>query len=83
MKFVVTQGDIAQQSADCIVVNLFEGVTAPGGATGAVDAALGGLISRLIAAGDIEGKAGATALIYTGGKLPAERVLVVGLGKAE
>ena len=83
MKFVVTQGNIAAQSADCIVVNLFEGVTAPGGATGAVDAALDGMITALIAAGDIEGKAGATTLLYTGGKLPAARVLVVGLGKAE
>ncbi len=83
MKFVVTQGNIAQQSAGCIVVNLFEGVSAPGGATGAVDATLDGLISRLIAAGDIDGKAGAATLIYTAGKLPAERVLVVGLGKAE
>ena len=83
MKFVVTSGNITTQNADCIVVNLFEGVTTPGGATGAVDAALNGMISTLIAAGDIEGKAGATALLYTGGKLPAPRVLVVGLGKAE
>jgi leucyl aminopeptidase len=45
-EIVVTQGNIAAQSADCIVVNLFEGVTAPGGATGAVDAALDGMISR-------------------------------------
>ena len=83
MKFVVTSGNITAQNADCIVVNLFEGVTTPGGATGAVDAALNGMISTLIAAGDIEGKAGATVLLYTGGKLPAPRVLVVGLGKAE
>ncbi|MFZ1769231.1 MAG: leucyl aminopeptidase [Caldilinea sp.] len=83
MKLLVTQGNIAEQTADCIIVNLFEGVTMPGGATGAVDAALGGAIARLIASGDFDGKAGATALLYTDGKLPASRVLIVGLGKAD
>ncbi|MFN3334964.1 MAG: leucyl aminopeptidase, partial [Caldilinea sp.] len=62
MQFSVTQGNIATTAADCIVVNLFEGVASPGGATGAVDAALGGAIRNLIAAGDFDGKAGATAL---------------------
>lgn len=83
MQFSITQGNIATTAVDCIVVNLFEGVRLPGGATGAVDAALGGAIRRLIAAGDFDGKAGATALLYTDGKLPALRILVVGLGKAE
>jgi leucyl aminopeptidase len=83
MEFSVSQGNIADLAVDCIVVNLFEGVETPGGATGAVDAALGGMITNLIAAGDITGKAGATTLFYTAGKLPASRVLVVGLGKAE
>jgi len=79
----VAQGNLAQQPTDCLVVNLFEGVTTPGGATGAVDQALGGAISSLIATGDFTGKAGTTAVLYTNGKLPAGRVLIVGLGKAE
>jgi leucyl aminopeptidase len=79
----VTQGNVAQQPTDCIVVNLFEGVTTPAGATGAVDQALGGAISSLIATGDFTGKAGTTAVLYTNGKLPAGRVLIVGLGKVE
>lgn len=79
----VMQGNVAQQQSDCVVVNLFEGVTTPGGATGALDKALDGAISHLIASGDFTGKAGTTALLYANGKLPAARVLVVGLGKAE
>mgnify|MGYP003551962172 CR=1 FL=1 len=58
MNFEVSNGDISKTAADAIVVNLFEGVTAPGGATGAVDKALDGAISKLIAQGDIRGKSG-------------------------
>ena len=83
MEINVVQGNLAQQTSDCLVVNLFEGVTKPGGATGAIDKALGGAISQLIASADFTGKAGSTALLYTNGQLPAARVLVVGLGDAE
>lgn len=83
MQLTTTQGNIVEQSTDAIVVNLFEGITEPGGATGAVDRALGGAIRRLIGSGDFTGEAGATALLYSQGALPAERVLVVGLGKQD
>ena len=81
MQFSVSSGDIAKSTADAIVVNLFEGVTTPGGATGAVDAAMGGAISALIKQGDIRGKTGELTLIHTLGKIPSPRVLVAGLGK--
>lgn len=83
MQLNVIQGDIAAQAADALVVNLFEGVTEPGGATGALDQALNGAFRALIAAGDFTGKAGTTALLYTNGKIPAARILLVGLGKAD
>lgn len=83
MKLSILQGDITAQQTDCLVVNLFEGVTAPGGASGAVDAAMGGAISRLIAGGDFTGKSGTTCLLYSDEKLAAPRVLIVGLGAAD
>jgi leucyl aminopeptidase len=82
MDIELRQGDITKAEFDIIVVNLFQGVTQPDGATGAVDRRLGGAISDLIAAGDFAGKAGETALLYTRGELPAPRVMVVGLGDA-
>ena len=82
MDIRVTAGDITRAATDAIVVNLFEGVRQPGGATGAVDRALGGMISDLIADGELTGKKGETALVHTMGKLPAKRVLIVGLGVA-
>jgi leucyl aminopeptidase len=83
MEIKVKTGQIQQEDAELIVVNLFDGVTEPGGATGATDKALGGRISHLIADGDFRGKAQETALLYTDGAIPARRVLVVGLGKEE
>lgn len=83
MKIRVTAGNIAQQDADAVVVNLFEGVTAPSGAMGAVDSALGGAISALIADGEISGKRGELTLIHTLGKIAPKRVMVAGLGKRE
>ena len=75
----VVQGDITTVKADALIVNLFEGVILPGGATGAVDKALGGLITRLIDEGEIKGGLGKTATIHTP-SLPAKKVIVVGLG---
>ncbi len=82
MNIKVVAGDIAQQDVEAVVVNLFEGVTAPCGATGAVDSAMGGAISTLIADGEIKGKRGELTLIHTLGTIAPKRVLVAGLGKA-
>lgn len=49
----------------------------------AVDAALGGVLGRLIASREIRGNWGEQTLLHGLGKLPADRVLLLGLGKAE
>jgi leucyl aminopeptidase len=77
----VESGNLAAAEADAIVVNLFEGVTAPGGGTGAVDQALGGQITSLIEDGAIKGKSGEITTLFTFGRIPAKRVVVAGLGK--
>jgi leucyl aminopeptidase len=82
MEIRTSHGDIRESTADTIVVNLFEGVSRPGGATGAVDGGLGGAISELIASGDIRGKLGEITVLYPRGAITAKRVLVVGLGPA-
>lgn len=85
MRVEVQQGDITQFQADAIIVNLFEGIQTPGGGTGAVDKALGGLISDELKANPraFKGKLGETTVFPTYGKLPARYVIVVGLGKAD
>jgi leucyl aminopeptidase len=80
----VAGGDIAQFQADAVIVNLFQGVKEPGGGTGAVDKALGGIIADELAAhGSFTGKLGETLVLHTHKKIPARYVIVVGLGKAE
>jgi leucyl aminopeptidase len=79
----VVSGDIAKIKVGAAIVNLFEGVQHPGGAIGAVDQALGGAITRLIAEGEIKGKLNEITLVHTLGKMEAERVVVLGLGKQE
>ncbi len=82
MQISVEAGDITKSKADAIIVNLFQGVTSPGGATGAADKALGGAISALIKDGEIKGKRGEVHLVHSLGKIPSSRVLVAGLGKS-
>ena len=81
MEIKVVSGDITHQRVGATVVNLFEGVTAPSGATGAVDRALDGAISSLIDDGEIKGRRGEMTLIHTLDKIAPTRVLVAGLGK--
>ncbi len=83
MKITVESGDITKSKAKALIVNLFQGVTSPAGATGAVDKALGGGISALIKDGEIKGKKGEAALVHTLGKIPSMRVIVAGLGPQE
>ncbi len=83
MEIRVAATDVTKYRGDALLVNLFEGVTKPGGATAAVDVALGWAIGRLIKGGEIKGKWGERTVVHTLGKIPAERVLVAGLGKPE
>lgn len=83
MKVTAVTGDITKIATDAIIINLFEGTKQPGGATAAVDKALGGTISKMIKGGEIKGKQGETTLIHTFGKIKAAKVLVLGLGKKD
>ncbi|MGQ9546398.1 MAG: leucyl aminopeptidase [Dehalococcoidia bacterium] len=83
MEIKVIAGDISQIEADAIVVNAFEGVAEPAGATAAVDKVLTGAISSLISKGEIKGESGEVTIIHTFGRIPAQRVAVAGLGKRQ
>jgi leucyl aminopeptidase len=81
LEIKVIAGDITKVEADAIVVNLFEGVEHPGGATGAVDKVLDGAITKLVEQGEIKGKLNEVNIIHSLGKMPARLIVVAGLGK--
>ena len=83
MKINVELTDITTADTPALIVNLFKGVDVPGGATGAVDRALDGMITRLIEDGEITGKKGEMTLLHTMGKIAPARVVVAGLGSQE
>ncbi len=83
MDIKVTTGDISRIQADAVIVYFSEGAESPGGAAAVLDKALEGAISRLISQGEIKGKLNEITLIHSLGKLPADRVVVVGLGKPD
>lgn len=83
MKIEVKVGDITKISADAVVVNLFQGVTVPGGATGAVDQAIGGLIRQAIQDKEFTGKLNEVLILRPTKGVLTKRVVVVGLGKQE
>ena len=83
MDIKIVQGDVTKIKVPALIVNLFEGVTEPEGATGAVDRALEGAISELIREGEIKGKKGEITLIHTFGRIGPSRVIVAGLGKSD
>jgi len=84
MDIKIIQGSLTEVSCDVLIVNLFEGVKKPGGGTGAVDSAIDNIISEYVTGkDDFKGKFKDTYVIPTYGKIPAEKILLVGLGKAE
>lgn len=81
MEIKTIAGDIARIKADAIIVNLLEGSKKLDGGLARIDQALDGAISHLIRRGEIKGKLKEATLLHSLGKLPAERVVVIGLGK--
>ncbi len=84
MKITVKKISLTEASCDLLVVNLFENVKSPGGGTGAVDKALDNLISDYIIKKEgFKGKLNEMYVLPTHGKIPADKILLVGLGKSE
>ena len=79
---VDVSSDLALYKGDAIVVGVFaDGELGP--TARSLDAAVGGMLTAVCETGDMSGKKGAQAVVYTHGKIPAPRVLMVGLGRAK
>ena len=76
-----TNGFLTGKS-DCIVLGVFESQTLNGAAL-EIDTATKGLITRIVKAGDMQGKSGTTLFLPEVSGIGASRVLLVGLGKQD
>lgn len=72
--------NIPEAKCDLLVINQFEGVTKSGGGTGAVDRVLDGLIQKLTREEKFKAKLGETLIFHTYNKIPAKKVMILGLG---
>jgi leucyl aminopeptidase len=64
------------------VIGVFEGQSLSGAAL-EIDAATKGLLTRIVKAGDMQGKSGSTLFLHEVEGIGASRVLLVGLGKQD
>ena len=79
MKIDFASSQPLQHATAALVLGCFE--DAKDDLFAACDAALDGCLGRLAASREFTGKTGTSRLLHTMGKLPAQRVLLVGLGK--
>ena len=80
MKISVATGRIDTYKTDGAIILLFEEEKL-GKAAERADKALGGMINSILIRGDFKAKPGAVHLLYPAAQLPAERMLLAGLGK--
>ncbi len=81
MQVEVKVGRAESESAEVLVLMQCEGESLGKQTTGALDKALGGSLRDLVQSKEFEGKANEALLFHTQGKVPAKRLLFVGLGK--
>ena len=81
MEFSIKQSSSEKQRSGCVVVGVYEGGKLSPAAQ-ALDKAAAHHLSDLIARGDMNGKSASTLLLHKLPGIAAERVLLVGLGKA-
>jgi len=82
MKIYALSQNTIDFSGDAMIVDIFQDEKVSGSAA-SVDRALDGIISKLVADGEISGKLGETAVIHHCNNLKVRKVVVVGLGKRD
>ncbi len=68
---------LTEVQTDVLILPRFEGEDV----VKELDSALGGMLAQAVESGDFTGEYGQTAVLYTGGRVRARKVLLAGLGK--
>ena len=80
MEFSIKSGSPEKQRTGCVVVGIYEG-RKPSASAQAIDAASDHYLGEIMRRGDLEGARGKTLLLHSVPNIPADRVLLVGLGR--
>jgi leucyl aminopeptidase len=81
MKVTLTVAPLASVEADALVVGLYAEEAKLRDPVAGLDRTLGGHLSEVLTAERFQGKPGQVTYAHAGGRLPAGRIVVVGLGK--
>lgn len=82
MDIKVAAGQVEGFESDAVIVFLAQEPDLTAGIAGALDKALNGALTDVVAGGDFAGKAEQLTVVYPRGSTPARRIVLVGLGKA-
>lgn len=81
MRVQAKQGRVDTETTDALVLLFCEGEGLPKEDGASLDRVLGGALRELLQSKEFDGKAGEVVLFHTQGKIPAKRLILVGLGK--
>jgi leucyl aminopeptidase len=81
MQVETRSGRVDTEAAEAVVLTHCEGEALARQDAAVLDQALGGALKGLLQSKEFEGKANEVALFHTQGKVPAKRIILVGLGK--
>ena len=74
------KADLKTLKVDLLCVGIFDNIKTLDEPAKSIDKKIGNAIAQVIKLGDFKGKINSTAVVYTNGKIPAKRILLVGLG---
>ncbi len=80
LSMTIDAGPFERAAADLAIATFYESDRPLRGEAGRADWRLCGLLSRLVAGPSLQGRLGEAALVHTGGRLRAPRLLLLGLG---
>lgn len=84
MEIKVLNAELKDQECDILTIGLWENTETLSGVAASIDEALGGLISEFVIKKDgFKSKFNTTYLLQTYNKIPANKVLIIGLGEKE
>ncbi len=84
MEIKVLNAELKEQNCDVLVIGMYEKSKVLTGVSASLDEALGDIITKFVIEKDkFEAKFASTYLLQTYGKIPANKVLLVGLGEKE